>query len=1238
MNKTYKSISLLCTAMMFSACGSDVVYNREPGVFPGNPSEDFAPVLVSGGSEYRNLALNRAASHSSSFDYNLTAQLVTDGLVAQRVPATFLLYTEKGEVGRVDREKILDNSTWTNITEEGSRFFMQFDLFDSDLKADKFHLTGTVRGDLNAPKGYELTAYASVDGEQWQQIDAQKGSGYFGKTPESRPKPAGTGVALDIDGNPSPVIFKYDYKAPEVEKKPANAPGPVTTYNNAIDYTVNLPEAGKFTHFKVEINMPSATRWQLQMWDFYAQDELLSALPSDQFCSTWKSITAGEEWVCIDLGAPAKFDKVVLNWLNKAVAGKIQASDDAQNWRDVQALPEGNEAVDEIQFKETSGRYVRILCTKSINDKPYELSECQVFGKGGLVAKPQQELAMNDGKQFLSGGGWRLQRASEIQATGEELTSGQFDASAWIPATVPGTVLSSYQNVGAILDPNQKDNQLFVSESFFRSDFWYLNTFNVSDTDAHTFLNFDGINWKAEVFLNGHNLGRIDGAFMRGKFDVTSLLNKGQNVLAVKIIKNAHPGIIKEQTAFLTDKNGGILGADNPTFHASVGWDWIPTIRGRNIGIWNDVYLTTTGPVTIQDPFVRSELPLPDTSSADIFAEVTLKNHENTAVTGKLVGSFGEQTFEKEITLKAGEEQLVKLDSKNTPALHLNNPKLWWPVGYGEPYLYDVKFAFETGGQQSDKVAFKSGVRQMTYDESEYVPSGGIAKSNFGPFQTKRLSMYINGRRFIGFGGNWGFSESNLKYRARDYDAAVAYHADMNFTMIRNWVGQIGDEEFFEACDRHGVMIWQDFWLANPADGPDPYYNDLFMTNVKDFVKRIRNHSSIALYVGRNEGNPPVELDNAIREYLPQAHPGMHFISHSADGVVSGGGPYYALPQKEYFKLHGHDKFHSERGMPAVMNYESMVAAMGEENLEPYNAESHPNAMYGLHDYTLSPASAQTAEAFNNKMRTMFGEPANARQFAEWGQWINYNNYRATFEACSEHRRGMLLWMSHSAWPSMVWQTYDYYFDPTAAYFACKKACEPLHIQWNPIRDDIEVVNYRAGDQKQLTAKVQLLNEDGTQQWEKELLFDIAEDQTVACYALENLDKMSSTYFIKLSLTDAQGKEVSSNFYVRGQEDENYQSLRNLPSIQLDVKTTVADQNGRKVLTTVLKNTTSTPALMVHLQVKGQKTGRRILPALVQDNYLFLMPGEERTIVSSVDMADTQGETPMVEVTGFNLK
>ena len=599
-----------------------------------------------------------------------------------------------------------------------------------------------------------------------------------------------------------------------------------------LNETLTFDQPGEYAYYRMRLKMEGAAYWAFFEMNFYNQDKLIDLLPSKFFNSAWMSATTGEEWVYVDLGSQSEFDKVKLHWINKAIKGKIQVSDDAKQWVDIANLPGGDANLDEIKLK-GKGRYVRVWMEQPANDGRYILSEIEVMGKGGLLAQPAAAPASTKDEIRLSGGNWKVQRASEVTASGEEISKPSFSPENWIVATVPGTVLSSYKNIGAIPNPNYADNLMQISESFFNSNFWYRDEFEVPEgfKQDRLFLNFDGINWKANVYLNGNKIGRIEGAFIRGVFDVTDRVVPGKNVVAVEIIKNEHIGAIKEKCEKNTDFNGGILGADNPTFHATIGWDWIPTVRGRNIGIWNDVFLTSTGKVTVADPLVTSVLPLPDTTSATLTAEVIVKNHDANTVNGTLEGKVGDITFQQLVSLAAGEEKTVVFDVKDFPQLKMENPRLWWPKGYGAPNLYDANFTFKVDDKVSDAKDFKVGIRQMTFNEDNHI-----------------LSLFINGRRFIGRGGNWGFGESNLNYRGREYDIAVAYHADMNFTMMRNWVGMIGDEELYEACDRHGIMIWQDFWLANPADGPDPYYPEMFISNAEDYVKRIRSHASIGLY------------------------------------------------------------------------------------------------------------------------------------------------------------------------------------------------------------------------------------------------------------------------------------------------------------------------------------------------------------------------------------------------------
>jgi hypothetical protein len=684
-----------------------------------------------------------------------------------------------------------------------------------------------------------------------------------------------------------------------------------------------------------------------------------------------------------------------------------------------------------------------------------------------------------------------------------------------------------------------------ISDSFFYADFWYRTEFlsPAAYSGRKVYVNFDGINWKAEVFLNGEKLGRIDGGFMRGRFEITNLIRpKEKNALAVRIEKNAMPGSIKQKTLETAGLNGGALGADNPTYHASIGWDWIPTVRGRNIGIWNDVYLTASGPVTIESPYIRTILPLPDTTQADIEVEVSLNNHESKPVSGILRGRFGEIAFEQQVSLDAASTKTVVLNPSTNPSLRLSNPRLWWPAGYGDQNLYNVELRFDVDNKTSDSKSFKTGVRQFTYSE-----------------ESGTLRIWINGRRFVGRGGNWGFPETNLRYRGREYDIAVGYHRDMNFNMIRNWVGQTGDEEFFEACDRHGIVIWQDFWLANPVDGPNPSDNNLFLENAKDFVLRIQNHPSVGLYCGRNEGDPPKPIDDGIRRFMPELHPDLHYISNSAWGVVSGGGPYAAQTPKFYFKNRATPKLHSELGMPNIVTYDSLRLMMPETSLWPQELD------WGLHDFNLT--SAQRLSGFRSMIDKGYGGADNAADWVTLAQFINYDGYRAIFEAQSKNRMGLLLWMSHPCWPSFVWQTYDYYFDPTAGYFGSKKGSEPLRIQWNSATDGIEVVNYSAGNVPGLTARAEILNMDGSIKWEKLATVNSTEDSVTAPITMEYPAELSA----------------------------------------------------------------------VHFKVIREKCGDRILPALYSDNYVSLMPGEQRIIRTQIEDADTRGEQPRIVIEGFNI-
>ncbi len=1169
---------------------SSTAFTRGVGVYPGAPDEFFGPDLVPDTSgSYRNLALLRSAYASSSYDYNLTPQLITDGLAETRMP-DWVVGVANGQIlPKPDREILVSHEPVLVLELAGSHPVVELHLGGGEQlpEVDRLALFVVVPESVE-PISLGFTAFVSDDGHTWQQI---------GTATESQ--------SLNPLNYPPDLV-----KGTHVLK-------PVIPFNG--------PHRGRYYRIQFRSGSeaersPYGTTFRLGQIEFHRGDERVQLGGPYSFTSAWKSAGFGEEWVSVDLGGPCTFDKVKLHWIARAAEGRLQVSDDAHQWRDLQALPVGTGSTDEITLGQPAqGRYVRALLTRPNTEHGYILSELEVWGRGGLAARPHPAAApdsVRPGRLNLAGGAWKLQRGPQVQAEGETLSTAGFKDADWLVATVPGTTLTSYLNLGAIPDPNYGDNQLHVSDSYFYADFWYRTEFQAppAQTGSLQWLRLDGINWKAEVFLNGVKLGRVEGAFTRGRFDVTGKLKAGTNALAIRVIKNATPGSCKQKTLEKAAKNGGGLGADNPTYHASVGWDWISTIRGRNTGVWGEVYVESTGAATLDDPLVTATLPLPDVHHADVTLEVLAVNHTPRPVVGTLHGRFGDVSFEQRVELAANQRKALKLDPTTHKQLRIAEPKLWWPMGYGDPDLYEVEMRLETHGGVLDRKGFHAGIRQMTANEDEGA-----------------LRLFINGRRFIAKGGNWGFGESMLRFRAREYDAAVRYHREMNFTMIRNWVGQIGDDAFYEACDRHGIVVWQDFWLANPWDGPIPEDDALFLANARDYVSRIRHHACIGLYCGRNEWFPPAPLERGIRQILGELHPDIHYIGSSADGPVSGHGPYRALPIAEYFRQ-ADTKLHSEIGAPAIPPLESVRAMMPERAMWPLGLD------WGLHDFTLD--GAQGGEAFRTLVDEAYGGATSAAEWIKLGEIVSYEAYRAMFEAQSVHRMGVLLWMSHSCWPSFVWQTYDFYFAPTSSYFACKKGAEPLHIQWNPVSDAVEVVNYSAGTVHGLTAELEIFDLNGHSLGrQSEPVARSAEDTTTSAFPIHypSTSGVGGVQLLRLQLTE--GPTVrSTNFYLRGAQAGDYSGIRTLGRATVSTETRAERQGDRWLLTTSLKNTASAPALFLRLQALRERSGDRILPAIHEDGYFALLPGETRSLTTEILEADTRGEPVRIVVSGFNVE
>lgn len=978
-------------------------------------------------------------------------------------------------------------------------------------------------------------------------------------------------------------------------------------------------------------------------------DDHTAHLATDGFTATyWESRATSKSWIAVDLGAQRQIDQLLLLWGDVlAKQYRVQFSSDGphpRNWQDIATSAEISDRQETVRFPLVTARHVRLLLSEpSDPGRGFVLREIEVRGEPPAAPPARSNFtARADGSLELTGGNWRLQNAAFAGAAPDQIIRVDFYDRAWLPAVVPGTVLGSYLAQGAVPDPWFGDQMSQISEAFFsRNDFWYRCDFVIPESNRgkQLWLEFDGINWKAEVYLNGTPLGQINGAFIRGQFDVTAVARPGDtNVLAVLIKQVAHaipgPEKVRHKKIGTPTTNGDLLGYDSPTFVSSAGWNWLPIIRGRNIGIWNGVRLRSSGAVKVIDPWVVSKLSLPATNQAELVVHAELANHSSEPQYGNLVGQIGDIRFSRPLTLAANQTTNLILDSTLVPELLLAQPQLWWPNGYGAQPLYQLELAFAQDGGVSDRKSVNFGVRELTS-----VITNGV------------LTFYVNGVRILCRGGNWGMDEGMLNCDAAGYDLRVRLHRDAGLNMIRNWVGMVGRREFYDACDRYGILIFDDFWLANPVDGPDPLDEAMFLANARDKIRRVRSHPSLALYCGRNEGCPPETLDAGLRSALTELDPTRRYLSHSAEvdfkpasnrawkisvptsvpdarqNPVTGHGPYVVMDVEWYFAHRG-KTFHTEQGIVAVPPVESMRAMLPEEFHWPIND------MWAVHDYQSDNEKARGPQ-YTKRIAARYGEPRSLEDYCRKAQLVNLETAKAMYECLQAHQTGgMLVWMTQPAWPSMICQLYDYYFEPTAAYFGAKKGCAPVHILWDAHTDEIKVANNTANPIANVVAEAQIFDRAGKLKWTHSGRLDLPATAARTGFALPR--PTDSVFFVKLALRHGE-KILSDNFYWGGPKGGSCVELEQLPPVSLAAAATETRHADQRRIKVQLRNETDHVALAIRLKVVRAASADRVLPVFYEDNYFSLLPGESREVVLEFAAASLRGESPRLLLEGWNI-
>ena len=889
-----------------------------------------------------------------------------------------------------------------------------------------------------------------------------------------------------------------------------------------------------------------------------------------------------------------------------------------------------------------------------------------------------------------------LQSSAVIKTGGDSLSSGHYrPTDYWFPVTVPSTVLTGlvankvypdpYIGMNNMLIPDASDtfNREYHLEQYshlpgepnpWKKPYWYRTTFSVpaADKGRHFQLIFKGINYRAEVWLNGRLIAdsaKMVGMFEEFDLDVSPAIHAGEdNALAVKIYPLDVPGEpATPQLKAMEDfyDNGGPTGdiGKNVTMLSSVGWDWIPEVRDRNMGIWQPVYLRTTGQVTISRPRIITDLPsLPDTGIAKLSLDLDLCNHGNATRQGNLEITISPENFTgtaihftKNITVDGIENaaaghpasKTIHLSPADVPALTIHGPHLWWPNGYGQPYLYRIRLQYKDATGISEDTSFIFGIR--TVSSSTVTVNGWV-----------RRDFYVNGRRVHLVGGAWVPDMMlNRDYQRYDYELRLCRNANVN--MVRIWGGGLGEtDDFYELADRYGMLVWQDFWITGDTNGGFkgsadwPLQSSVFVDNVISTIYRIRNHPSLLVWTGGNEGHARAGLYNAMRDNVASLDGTRPFIPCSSGfskapkdwkgswpddrpaGVYSGG-PYSWQDDAQYYRLVDAGKdwvFKDETGIPSQPPYNTLSKII--PNLVPDNNLPYPlNNTWGYHDACTGNGKYDT---YYKAMVDRYGAPTSIRDFSDKMQLLNAGGYRGIFEAAGHKLNetgGVMLWKLNAAFPSVIWQVYDWYLEPNAGYYFMQRACEPVHIQLNLDDSSVALINRTYIKHMGLQYDVEVVGLTGSALFKQK--GQSALDTTDAKEVLslkEVLRQTTGVSFVLLRLKDNQGRPVSQNVYWMS-PGHDFTALRSMPVARVQTKVLATEKKGGYNYWTIrFDNVSSQLAFFLNPQVI--KDGEELLPSYWSDNYFSIPAGQSVTVKVSCPVALT-GPAPDLRLEGWNI-
>lgn len=839
--------------------------------------------------------------------------------------------------------------------------------------------------------------------------------------------------------------------------------------------------------------------------------------------------------------------------------------------------------------------------------------------------------------------GWVCANMKDAGSNGSDLSLTTHALRGWRPATVPGTVLTTLLNDSLIPDPfygmnNEKIPDIYNTGRDYYT-YWFVKDFHEAPPKEgeEVWLRFRGVNYGCDIYMNGHKVNPEThyGMYLRQTYNVTPYLSgDGDNRVAVIVYPPDPVG----------NPNGG-QGGDGTIAHGVAnqyvaGWDWIQPIRDRNTGIWDKVTLVRTGKVYIRYPHVITIVPgrrFPEGRQAPaiIRASMDVENPTNHEVSGIATYTIGGNTISEEISISPKTTRKVQFAD-----YALQNPRLWWPNGYGQQPLYDVIFRFEDGGKTLDQSEVTTGIREIDTRWNSH---------------TRSREVHVNGQKIFIKGADWITSDAMLRFSPERYDAEIRFHRDMNVNLIRIWGGSLTERpEFYAACDKYGILVFQDFWMSGDCNGKwfDPKKKDdqwtrrkypddhaLFLKSVADQVRMLRNHPSLAFYCGGNEIPPPQDILIAMQDsLLPSLDSTRYFFTYSNVDSMSyndlggnGDGVYHIEPV-EYFWRHRSYPFNSEIGSVGMGDYQSLERFIPPQDLViPDNNWMTLDSVWRYHKYL----------GYGNHIEA-YGTPSDLREYAEDAQLVNYDQYRGLMEGHIDHMwdwyTGVIIWKTQNPWTALRGQMYDYYLDPNAGLYGLHHANEALHVMYDPLDGMITIANHTFSPYHDVMVQVKAFDIWGQDSTILQWIVEISPTSILKIYPVKKvLDKLFAERggFLSMRLIDSSRKVLSDNLYWFPDSTGRYSGLQQMGKASMSAEA-VRTGDGRIAVT--LRNPSGGPiAFFNRISLVDSLTRKRILPVFYSDNYVSVLPGEEKTVYIDPSDVKKESESAEVSVKGWNV-